>query len=76
MMLKSLQETAVMAKERGSGWCTWPAEALVPVDPLQAGGSMLAGVGGTFRDILLTVVAHEAGGLAVTLVAGGQRVAQ
>lgn len=52
---------------------TWPAEAAVLVDPLGAGGAVLAGVRGTFGDVLLTVVTDEPRPVTVTLEAGGSR---
>lgn len=50
-------------------WSTCPAGALVLVDSLHAGGSMLAGVRCTFRNILLTVVPDKASTLTLTLIA-------
>lgn len=53
--------------------CTWPANTVILVDPLQAGGSMFAGVRGTFRNIFLTVVADKACRLTVTFIAAEEK---
>lgn len=52
---------------------TWPAKALVLVDALQAGGSILAGVRSTFRNVLFTVVAYKSSPLTVTNIAVKKR---